>query len=59
VAEDLQVGDLLNVDLSRDDAVLLTILASVVRAAAGAEGGRVVGCNFIRELSEQQVQALL
>ncbi len=59
VSEELHVGDLLSLELSRQDEVVLTTLASVVRTAAVPDGGRLVGCNFIRELAEEQVRTLL
>ena len=59
VAEPLEVGALLSVELSRDDAVLVTTLASVVRTGNGPDGGRLVGCNFIRSLPDDQIQAIL
>jgi hypothetical protein len=58
-SEALEVGLLLSLELSRNDAVVVTTLASVVRTATAADGGRLVGCNFIRELPEEQIQALL
>jgi hypothetical protein len=59
VAEALDVGVLLSLELSRDGAVVLTTLASVVRTASAADGDRVAGCHFIRELDDEQLQALL
>jgi hypothetical protein len=58
VAEPLAVGDLLSVELLRDGRAVLTALASVVRTTVEGDGGRVVGCNFIRELPEEQVAQL-
>lgn len=55
----LQVGDLLELELRRDGAMVLTTLASVVRTANAPDGSRVIGCNFIRELANDQVVALL
>src|SRR5262245_16136673 len=55
--ESLRVGELLNLELSRDGRPVLTTLASVVRTAKAPGGERIVGCNFIRELTEEQVQA--
>lgn len=55
----LHVGELLSLELRRDGVPLLTTLASVVRAATAPDGARVVGCNFIRELADEQVEALL
>jgi hypothetical protein len=58
VAEPLEVGALLSLELSRDGTVVLTTLASVVRTVCDDNGGRVAGCNFIHELDEEQVKAL-
>lgn len=37
----------------------LTMMASVVRVTAQEDGCWVLGCNFIRELAERELQALL
>lgn len=55
----LHVGELLSLELRCDGATLVTTLASVVRTATDPGGARVVGCNFIRELPDEQVSALL
>lgn len=55
----LHVGDLLSVELRRDDQPVLVTLASVVRVATELAGERLVGCNFIRELPEETIAALL
>jgi len=52
------VGELLSLELRRDGEALTT-LASVVRTTTAPDGTRVVGCNFIRELTDEQVLALL
>jgi hypothetical protein len=57
--EPLHVGELLSLELSRDGVTVLTTLASVVRAGAGPNASRLIGCNFIRELTEEQVLMLL
>jgi c-di-GMP-binding flagellar brake protein YcgR len=60
VAEPLGAGELLSVELRRGDGpVVLTTLASVVRVTAPQSGERVVGCNFINELSDADMSALL
>jgi hypothetical protein len=59
VAEALRVGDLLELALSRDGVTRLTSLASVVRTGTAPDGSHVVGCNFICELTEEQVTTLL
>jgi hypothetical protein len=58
VREGLGVGDLLSVDLYREEEFLLTTLASVVRTEVGQGGVRIVGCNFIRELPEELLARL-
>jgi hypothetical protein len=60
VAAPLSVGELLSIELrGADDRVVLTTLASVVRVAVRNEHERVAGCNFIHELSEKALRALL
>lgn len=59
VDEDIAIGELLSTELH--DATgkpVLTILACVVHAQT-TEEGRILGCNFIRELSDNDLQALL
>jgi hypothetical protein len=59
VADPLHVGDLLSVELRRGNGqVVLTTLASVVRVTAPESGERLVGCNFIHELGDDDMQAL-
>jgi c-di-GMP-binding flagellar brake protein YcgR len=56
----LQVGELINLELRRATKELVVVtLASVVRVQGATKGAQVVGCNFIAELSEQQLVALL
>jgi hypothetical protein len=56
----LEAGSLVNVDLlDRSGRMLRTILACVVHTTLRAGGDYAVGCNFIRELSEEELQALL
>lgn len=59
VAEALQVGELLSVELRRDGRAILTALASIVRTTERPGGERLVGCNFIHELPEDQLRRLL
>src|SRR5207247_3438691 len=59
VNEALNVGDLLSVELRRDDRAVLTALARVVRTTVLPGGERLVGCNFIDELPEEQITSLL
>jgi head-tail adaptor len=56
----LNAGALLNVDLrDRTGRTVSTILACVVHTSACAGGDFAVGCNFIRELREDELEALL
>lgn len=59
VTDLLRVGDLLSIVLRREDRPPLTSLASVVRTTVEPCGNRLVGCNFIHELSEATLAALL
>jgi hypothetical protein len=57
---ELPTGTLLSAELhGSGDAVPLTILACVVHVTQQAGGGHVIGCNFIRELSDSDLQALV
>jgi hypothetical protein len=54
------VGELLSIDLGRgEDRAIVTTLASVVRTTVERGGEGIMGCNFISELSEEQVRRLL
>ena len=56
----LNAGALLNVDLhDRTGRTVRTILACVVHTTEGASGEYAVGCNFIRELREEELESLL
>jgi hypothetical protein len=56
----LQAGSLLNIDLlDRNDRIIRTILACVVHTTARTGGDYAVGCNFIRELGEDELQSLM
>jgi hypothetical protein len=56
----IDIGALLSLELSNAQGQdPLTMMASVVRVTPQAGGSWVLGCNFIRELSEQELQALL
>jgi c-di-GMP-binding flagellar brake protein YcgR len=58
--EQLDPGSLISVQLRRPQGeVLRSILACVVHCTERANRDRVVGCNFIRELAEDELQALL
>ena len=53
-------GSLINLQLrNQQGALLRTILACVVHSTRRASQDGVVGCNFIRELSEDELHALL
>jgi hypothetical protein len=55
---DLQVGELLSVELSGGDRPALTTLACVVRVSVEPDGTRLLGCNFIGELADDDLRAL-
>jgi hypothetical protein len=56
----LGVGELLSVELrGADELAVLTALASVVRVTGQRAAERVLGCNFIRELTEAELLPLL
>ncbi len=56
----LNAGALLNVDLhDRTGRTVRTILACVVHTTEGVAGECAVGCNFIRELREEELELLL
>jgi hypothetical protein len=57
----MEVGELLNIDL-RDDhgRLIVSILACVVRVRGEQNGGEwLFGCNFMNELSEEQLRMLV
>ncbi len=45
--------------MGADNHAVRTILACVVHVAEQPEGHSDLGCNFIRELSDEEFQALL
>jgi PilZ domain-containing protein len=56
----VEAGTLLNVDLlDANGHALRTILACVVHTTERNGGDHAVGCNFIRELTEEELQTLL
>jgi c-di-GMP-binding flagellar brake protein YcgR len=58
-AHTARVGELLTVEFrGQDDRVLLSTLASVVRVTDRVDGQHLLGCNFIRELSEEELNTL-
>jgi c-di-GMP-binding flagellar brake protein YcgR len=59
VSHFVNVGTLFSLQLCGPDGQLaLTILACVVRIAAHTGGQWIVGCNFIRELTEKELEPL-
>jgi c-di-GMP-binding flagellar brake protein YcgR len=60
VQPSLQAGTLLNVDLlDKQGKYVRTLLACVVHTTRRATGDYALGCNFIRVLSEEELQSLL
>ena len=60
VAPSLAAGSLLNVDLhDKDGRMVRTILACVVHTTQRSGGDYALGCNFIRELNEEELKTLL
>jgi c-di-GMP-binding flagellar brake protein YcgR len=60
VVPSLDAGSLLTVDLQdKNGRKVCSILACVVHTTRRAGGDYAVGCNFIRELSEEELQSLL
>ena len=60
VPSEVPAGTLVSVELrSPRQPAALTIMASVVRVTGQPGGEWALGCNFIRELSEKELQALL
>lgn len=59
VAEAIEAGTLLNLELKGPHGQPLPMLACVVHVSSQSPGQWVLGCNFIRELSELDLQALL
>ncbi len=60
VTAEVEAGALLSVDLtSTDGKFVRTILACVVHVSTQSNGSWALGCNFIRELSEEDLKALI
>ncbi len=60
IKENVEPGSLLNVHLcGKDGREVRTILACVVHSTLRASGDLALGCNFIRELAEEELQVLL
>jgi hypothetical protein len=56
----LEAGALVNVELlDKNGRAQRTLLACVVHTTTRADGTCAVGCNFIRELTEEELQSLL
>ena len=53
-------GTVLKIDLPNSDQVVpVTVLARVVHASAKPNGVCVLGCAFVKDLGEEELQALL
>ncbi|HZZ78498.1 MAG TPA: PilZ domain-containing protein [Gemmataceae bacterium] len=60
VKPSLNAGSLLNVELlDRQGRPVRSILACVVHTTERSNGDAAIGCNFIRELREEELQSLL
>lgn len=60
VHPELPAGSLLNIDLlDKNNRMVRTILACVVHTTQRSGGDHAIGCNFIRELTEEELQSLL
>ena len=59
VDEQIENGSLLNLKLESHAGQVKTILACVVHVLSHGNKGRVLGCNFIHEMSEADFQALV
>ncbi len=59
VDQAIETGALLNLELQKAGGQARTILACVVHVLARSGNERILGCNFINELSEADFQALL
>jgi hypothetical protein len=54
------IGELVNLDLRDGQGQpVLTTLACVVRVTVQSDSDTLVGCNFISEIGENQLQALV
>jgi hypothetical protein len=59
-SEPLAIGELITIDLRAGEHFLFSTLACVVRVTTPADGGLpILGCNFIGELTDAQLQSLL
>lgn len=60
VPDKMDAGTLLNIDLlDKNERVLRTILACIVHTTERTSGEHALGCNFIRELTEDELHSLL
>lgn len=60
VSQPLSAGGLLNIDLlDKTGNVSRTMLACIVHTSVWTGGDFTVGCNFIRELNEHELQSLI
>ena len=60
VKSNLEAGALINVDLlDKNGRKVCAILACIVHITVRAGGENALGCNFIRELTEEELQSLL
>jgi c-di-GMP-binding flagellar brake protein YcgR len=60
LTEPAEAGALFNLELiGKEGQLIRTILACVVHSTVRANGDIVVGCNFIRELTEVELKSLL
>jgi c-di-GMP-binding flagellar brake protein YcgR len=60
IDEPVNAGALLNLELrNQADKLIKTILACVVHVTRQTAGGWAVGCNFIRQLSERDLEELV
>jgi len=60
VTDPVEAGALLSVDLIADEATIVrTILACVVHITTQSKTSWALGCNFIRELTEEELKALI
>ena len=56
---DVRVGELLSLELQGDGRPALTTLACVVRVTAPPGGARALGCNFLGDLADDDLRALV
>jgi hypothetical protein len=60
VSEPLEAGSLLNLDLQDEDGIpVRSILACIVHTTTRTQGECAIGCNFIRQLAEDELKSLI